>query len=160
MSKFLFHSTIGSKPIAGMTLIEVLVALLVLSVGLIGIASLNLFGLKAIHSSLQSSTASVIALDLEEWLWEALGNDQLDTRFACEAVLDGFRGHWFPNNEEDRNWLPAGSIVGNCSDVLPGNQGDCWIRVEFDITWAEQRLADNGTEAFTYGVQLPCTTGS
>ncbi len=160
MPKYILQPQSRSNPVAGVTLIEVLVALLVLSVGLVGIASLNLFGLKSVHSSLQSSTASVIALDLEEWLWEALGNDQLDTRAACEIVLTDFRGQWFANNDAERSWLPAGSLVGTCSDVVLGSQGDCWIRVEFDITWTEQRLAENGAETFSHAVQVPCNTGT
>lgn len=48
----------------GMTLIEVLVAVLVLGVGLLGAAAVQLNALKRTHSSLMTSQASFIAYDM------------------------------------------------------------------------------------------------
>ena len=152
------RKTTGSHKANGVTLIEVLVALFVLSVGLAGIASLHLFGLKAVHSSLQSSTAAVIALDLEEWLWEALGNEELQDRQACDAVIDGFRAHWFGGENVGR-WFPDGSgdrLVGSCDNPEPGLHGECWISAQFTIDWPESRFSGGGGESFRYRIQLPC----
>lgn len=54
----------GSRAQDGMTLIEVLVALLILSVGLLGAAATQLNALKYTDSSLMSSQASFIAYDM------------------------------------------------------------------------------------------------
>lgn len=51
---------------AGMTLIEVLVALLVFAVGVLGVAMLQLNALKYTDSSMRSTQISFIALDLFE----------------------------------------------------------------------------------------------
>jgi len=50
----------------GMTLIEVLVALLVLAIGLLGLAGLQLTGLKANHSAYLRSQATLLAQDITE----------------------------------------------------------------------------------------------
>jgi hypothetical protein len=50
----------------------VLVALLVLAIGLVGIASLHIAGLRNAHSSYYTSIASSAALDFEERLWLAM----------------------------------------------------------------------------------------
>ena len=57
----------------GLTLLEVLIALLVLSIGLIGAAVLTVQSLQNTHSALYTSLASAAALDLEERLWIDLG---------------------------------------------------------------------------------------
>ncbi|MGF6151243.1 type IV pilus modification protein PilV [Pseudomonas fluorescens] len=54
----------GSRAQDGMTLIEVLVALLILSVGLLGAAATQLNALKYTDSSLMSSQVSFIAYDM------------------------------------------------------------------------------------------------
>ncbi|RON11152.1 type IV pilus modification protein PilV [Pseudomonas brassicacearum] len=54
----------GSRAQDGMTLIEVLVALLILSVGLLGAAAIQLNALKYTDSSLMTSQASFIAYDM------------------------------------------------------------------------------------------------
>lgn len=48
----------------GFTLLEVLIAIVVLSIGLLGVASLQLIGLKNNQSSLFSSQASVLSYDM------------------------------------------------------------------------------------------------
>lgn len=59
----------GSRFARGLSLIEILVALLVLSIGLAGMAALHLNSLKNVSSSYYRSLASTIALDYEERLW-------------------------------------------------------------------------------------------
>ncbi len=59
------HS-IGS---AGFTLIEALVALLVLSIGLLGVAAMQLEALQGAHAAYQRSIASLAAQDVQERLW-------------------------------------------------------------------------------------------
>ena len=56
----------GSK---GVTLVEVLIALVVLSIGVLGAAALQLESLKAAHYSYQVTVANLIAKDIKEKLW-------------------------------------------------------------------------------------------
>lgn len=52
------------RPSGGFTLLEVLIALLILSVGLLGIAGLQLTGLRSNHSAYLRSQATILAYDL------------------------------------------------------------------------------------------------
>jgi type IV pilus assembly protein PilV len=65
----------GSRAQDGMTLIEVLVALLILSVGLLGAAAIQLNALKYTDSSLMSSQASFIAYDMMDRIRANSGAD-------------------------------------------------------------------------------------
>ncbi|EAR20898.1 type IV pilus modification protein PilV [Nitrococcus mobilis] len=52
------------RPSGGFTLLEVLIALLILSVGLLGVAGLQLTGLRSNHSAYLRSQATILAYDL------------------------------------------------------------------------------------------------
>ncbi|MBU6959402.1 type IV pilus modification protein PilV [Pseudomonas sp. CVAP len=65
----------GSRAQDGMTLIEVLVALLILSVGLLGAAATQLNALKYTDSSLMTSQASFIAYDMMDRIRANSGAD-------------------------------------------------------------------------------------
>ncbi|ABI56212.1 type IV pilus modification protein PilV [Alkalilimnicola ehrlichii MLHE-1] len=60
------HSTTGPRRQGGFTLLEVLIALVIISVGLLGVLALQANMLSYSHSAYLSSMASVQALDLEE----------------------------------------------------------------------------------------------
>lgn len=55
-----------SRPVSGFALIEVLIAVVVLSVGILGILALQLNALAYSYSAYMTSVASVQAMDLEE----------------------------------------------------------------------------------------------
>ena len=55
-----------NKGYLGYSLLEVLVSLLVLSVGLLGMAALQTFGLKANHASLERTQATVLIQDIAD----------------------------------------------------------------------------------------------
>ncbi len=54
---------------SGFTLIEALVALLVLSIGMLGVAAMQLKALQGAHVAYQRSIASLAAQDAQERLW-------------------------------------------------------------------------------------------
>ncbi|WP_245832137.1 type IV pilus modification protein PilV [Solemya velesiana gill symbiont] len=56
----------GRSAMGGFTLIEVLVTVVVLSIGLLGLAGLQAVGIKVNHDSLIRSTASLAASDLTD----------------------------------------------------------------------------------------------
>jgi len=53
---------------SGVTLIEVLVTVLVISIGLLGVAALNAFSLQSGQSAFQRTQASIIAGETLDWL--------------------------------------------------------------------------------------------
>lgn len=62
-----------SRQPRGFTLIEALVALLVLSIGLLGLAAMQIKALQGAHHSYQRSVATIAAQDMVERLWVEVG---------------------------------------------------------------------------------------
>lgn len=170
---------------SGLSLIEVLIALLVLSIGLVGMASLQLTSLKAAHSSYYRSLASTAALNIEERLWqEAYKN--LDSGGECitdatfTATATAVEGAWRPGGASNFDWgttsvAPSAGIPNleiTFGDVSPANVlridnsndgtwTDAWRQVPVTLTWTENRLGDaidgnEFSESFGYTVRIPC----
>ena len=79
------HSCQRPRRAAGFTLIEILVALVILSIGLLGVAGLQLRSLQTSHSSFERSIATLQARDLVERMW------------ANEGILYDARGCVIPD---------------------------------------------------------------
>lgn len=153
----------------GFSLLEVLIALLVISIGLAGIAGMHIFSLQSAHSSYQSTLASVIALDLEERLWEALGNDAVNGCPDFADVVGNLNDHWdrsgaptvptgrgatWPSAELARLPVFSVNLVGNTNPASPDLETE-WIQGTIRIQWAETRFGES-TEQFTYTARVPC----
>ncbi|BBI64304.1 hypothetical protein HSBAA_56100 [Vreelandella sulfidaeris] len=88
----------------GFSLIEALIALLVLSIGLIGVAAMQLKALQSANAGYQRSVASVAAVDAQERLWAQLV--ALNSGETCEdidrlAVEEGWKDDWFTDNDQN-----------------------------------------------------------
>lgn len=66
MSVFIRNSSISGDRQRGFTLLEVLVALVIISIGLLGVAILQMTGLKNNHSAAYRSQASILAYQMVE----------------------------------------------------------------------------------------------
>lgn len=126
---------------SGFTLIEALIALLVLSIGMLGVAAMQLKALQGAHAAYQRSIASLAAQDAQERLWASMATSA-DLTCPDVTVVNGENKPWVAQWE---NFLP-----GLNNDPL-GTPTDC----EFSITlsWDEERFG--GGEPFTYTVRLP-----
>lgn len=115
------------KKKAGFSLIEVMVALVVLSISLLGVAALQIKSLQSTHAAYQRTVASVIAQDASERLWMALAKGAINTSTIQTAWLDT----WQASNVT----LPGlqGSIVRN---------GNVYT---VTVTWNESRFSGEGT---------------
>ena len=151
---------------SGLTLIEILIALLVLSIGLIGIAALNLVSLQNAHSSYHSSLASSIALDFEERLWLRVGQfgaGACITQADADAVATELQRLWRGGNaispDADGNGavghveipgvtISAGSLVSTAGV-------NSQAQAPLTISWADQRFADD-QNTFRYLARVPC----
>ncbi|WP_447554095.1 type IV pilus modification protein PilV [Vreelandella sp. EE22] len=83
----------------GFSLVEALVALVILSIGLIGMAAMQL---KAVHSAsdgYQKTLASVAALDAQERLWAAYQASPHCADLALSQVERAWQRHWFHESE-------------------------------------------------------------
>ena len=104
---------------SGFTLIEILIALLVLSIGLLGLAAVQFQSLQNSHASYERSMATMQTRDLVERLWggicdlyDADGNivsggekDIFESWVDDHDRVDGtFAGqNWFPDLSQDTN---------------------------------------------------------
>ena len=150
------------KRATGFTLIEVLIALLVLSVGLVGVAALTILSLQNVHSGLYTSLASAAGLDYEERLWlQAAGIPE----GTCPdrsggAFVTGFTGQWTTGGT--RLGLP-GLDLRNGTPATIGTSPP--LRVRIDLSWSEGRFDGvrtdptqdiAGREVFRFVATAPC----
>lgn len=134
------------RPSRGFTLIEALVALLVLSIGFLGVAAMQMKALQSAHMGFQRSLASLIAVDAEERAWAYLAEER-----ACPTATQ-IR----TDQEWEVNWSqPPGTDFWDSSSV---SASDCDYDVS--LTWSEGRFEDGGEEVGTFGYsfRLPGAT--
>lgn len=133
----------------GLSLIEVMIALLILSLGLVGLAALHLNSLSGTHASYYQSIASSVALDLEERAWVELAT----TDSGCpDFVTEDFIDHWDASNDDGRPGLPGLDVeVTEDDDAL-------FPQWDVVVTWDEGRFddLDDNREEFTYRMSVLC----
>lgn len=141
----------------GFTLIEALIALLVLSIGLLGVAAMQLKSLQGAHAAYQRSIATLAAQDAQERLWAQMALDG----GGCPDWSDARQIGKADDEEESDTWLAAWSgylpgfaAASSVSQEASSANTDC----EFTITisWDETRFSGEGDDPqFTYHVRLP-----
>jgi type IV pilus assembly protein PilV len=173
----------------GLSLLEVLIALAVLSIGLAGLAIMHMNSLQYVHSAYYRSVASAIALDLEERLWLRLAEADAvvpdcpdlssdgaayasllaDWRDRSAFAADGWPGFGSSNLATIRNVrVIVGEPSGSTFTEVPVTIG--WDETRFNpedddrnLPWDEYSDADTPEETYLYNVRLLCklsTTGS
>lgn len=135
----------------GFSLIEALVALLVLSIGLIGVAAMQLKALQSANAGYQRSVASVAAVDAQERLWAQLAAS-FEAGQTCEdidtsAVQAEWREHWFQG--DDATPL-RGSSPSQSSIKKETSSDGCRLRVRVAVGGS-----DENSETFDYTFSLP-----
>ena len=171
MNQQLEQSGFPVKAQSGFTLIEVLVALLVLAIGLVGIASLHIAGLRNAHSSYYTSIASSVALDFEERLWLAMTD--IDEGCIDVATVGGTFDEDGTIDEDGiiqelvRAW--RGGAAGRVT--IPGLQVnlvnfdtarlevdsdfDYWAEIRINVSWEDGRFVQ-AVETFPYTARIVC----
>lgn len=123
----------GKGQSGGFTLTEVLVALLVLSIGLLGLAGLQLHALQYAHSSYQRTLVNMQALDMAERMWTHLAEPL--------SELEEWR-------DSNRLSLPNWKGVVTAVPDQPG-------AYRLTISWSDRRFSGAGTYSFSYRLRLP-----
>jgi len=149
----------------GLSLIEVMIALAVLTIGLFGLAALQMSSLQYVHSSHYRSLASTIATDFEERLWLTLADNSLT---GCPEAGDeegtpaaDLLESWTRvNTGEDWAWSSARMLRIPDLTLVTGTPvvGGSVILIPLTFSWTETRFDDNEstTEQFTYNVRIQC----
>lgn len=135
----------------GFTLIEVLVALLVLSIGLLGIAGLQLKSLRDSQDAYLRSQASILAADIIERM---RANRQEARSGNYDIGLNDT-----PAAGSSRSARDLTEWRNRISDTLPGSTGAVQTsaeRVVVTIQWQTRRSedADDSKDSFTYETRL------
>ena len=133
------YRTAGSR---GFTLIEVLISVVIFSVGLLGLAGLQATGIKLNHSSLLRSQATLLAYDMADCMRANRGNvddyaigladatpgDATQADRDVTAWLEKLRDGYTLPSGETRLYLP----VGDGSVAINGNRAT--VVVQWDDT--------------------------
>ncbi|WP_043531601.1 type IV pilus modification protein PilV [Litchfieldella xinjiangensis] len=131
----------------GFTLVEALIALLVLSLGLLGVAAMQLKAMQSAHVSYQRTIATIAAQDAIERLWSGLAFDSVSSSFTCPSET-GMEADWKSTWSAHFNDLSASGITA---------EGDC--RFTINLVWDDSRFAINDGEedvsTLHYASRLP-----
>lgn len=110
----------------------------ILSVGLLGVAALQLKGLQSAHAAFQRTLATIIAKDAVERLWVDLADGNAVDVGRVEA---DWLAHWRAANVT----LPA----------LDGQIDRSGSRYRISVSWSERRLETAANTRFDYVTELP-----
>src|SRR5690554_6399419 len=122
----------GCQDQLGFTLIEALIALLVLSLGLLGVGAMQLKALQSAHIGYQRAVASLMAVDAQERAWERFNIDGLCP--DSDVLESGWINHW-----EGVGVLRNLQVSGT-SWTGGGLSDDCVYQIF--ILWNEERLLE------------------
>ncbi len=154
----------------GLSLLEVMIALVVISIGLIGMATMQMTTLQYVHSAHYRSMATTIALDLEERLWLEIADSELDgcpdTSAAAHSPVDRLLAHWGRDyvggeGESTWNWSTARMLKVPSLTISVGTpvNGTRVVEVPVTLGWNESRFSDTGestAESFEYNIRILC----
>lgn len=134
----------------GFSLLEVLVAVLILAVGLLGVAGMQIKALKSSHLSYQRSIANLAAQDMVERLWVEMANsNRLCVDPGDSSDTNSVFYIWASEWEEKLSNLSSESSV---------SRAEC----EYSITvaWTDERfLASSGgvedVSSLSYVISIP-----
>ena len=129
-----------------MTLIEVMVALLILSVGVLGAAAVQLNALKFTDSALRNTQASFIAHDLLERI---RANPEANYSLASLAQAPTSGNHDNPRQQDLFDF--ASNIRRMAGDSADGRVSHTGKSATVEIDWSDARGAQQNdqTETFT-----------
>lgn len=132
------HRPLSTSPARsrGITLIEVLVTMLVMSIGLLGLAGLQALMLYQNHSAYQRSQATILTYDIIDRM-RSNRNAALNGDYDLKLTADAPTGTSIPASEL-RAWRTAliDAIPSAASSVAVDNDG----KVTITVRWVDERL--------------------
>lgn len=148
----------------GFTLIEALVALLVLSVGLVGLAMMQVKAMQSSHVAYQRSVATIAAQDMVERLWIELGRSapaSIVCPEATDVVADSDPEKTILEQWHDR-WvqkIPGLTMNSSGTDdtVIRSSPSDSdYVRCKYTITvrWQDERFDGEDVSELVYIASL------
>lgn len=158
---------------AGLSILEVLIALVILSIGLAGLAGMHMNSLKYVHSAYYRSIASAIALDFEERLWLRMADNTIDCPNTTAAgtthseLLDAWtEGQTWAFSSSAPKLATIRSVTVSAGADIPSPP---YAEFPVTVTWTDQRFDDpddlaitdeSSTEQFVYNVRILCKSSA
>lgn len=128
----------------GFTLLEALIAVLVLSLGLLGVAAMQLKAMQSAHVAYQRSVATLAAQDAVERLWVALGKSGGE----CPPA-SGINGI-----DDMDDWGTVwGVYLGGLDTASPVVANGCEYTVT--VAWDDARFDGEDVSSLVYVARLP-----
>jgi type IV pilus assembly protein PilV len=125
---------------SGFTLLEALIAVLVLSVGLLGVAAMQLRALQSAHMGYQRAVVSLAAIDAQERAWAGLASND-----TCPVASD-IQGDWLGQ------WFGTGRVLTNAGSSFASSGCEYTVSIQ----WQETRYSTGESgDAFVYQFRLP-----
>jgi type IV pilus assembly protein PilV len=143
----LLSRTNGRHGQAGVGLIEVLIAVLVLSVGFLGVAALLANSLSTNNSAMARSMATIASYSILDSMRADLSGatagsyNTTVTADACPAAGTGSLANWQINQWCNQLGEKLGQAATTSGTINCTNTGDCTVTIEFD----DSRAGDGGT---------------
>lgn len=136
---------------SGFTLIEALVSILVLSVGLLGIAAMQLKATQGAHLAYNRSMATLAAQDAVERIWAEFGNPITAGSSAGDCPLPSVvSSEWRDNWSSLLPLLPEEDVA---VIATPENNDVCKYLIT--VAWADERFAGEDVSTLRYVIKLP-----
>lgn len=126
----------------GFSLLEVLIAMLILAFGALGLAGLQMKTLQSSHSAYQRGLANIIAADTVERLW---ANAAAAAPLTVPQIQAQVQQRWTLTNDNNV------TLPGLIATIIEPAAGDTLYTVQ--ITWDETRFDDANT-SFSYSFRL------
>lgn len=128
----------------GFSLIEALIALVVLSIGLLGAAALQINALQGAAAGYQSTLASIAGLDAQQRVWKlrAYAGSCDDIDLAAEE--SDWKTQWFADEAQN----PLRNVAN--ADTSMTALGDCRFRVKVELP----ARGDTSPDPLTYNFEI------
>ncbi|RUR25691.1 pilus assembly protein PilV [Vreelandella andesensis] len=127
----------------GLSLIEALIALVILAFGLMGVAAMQVKALQSASAGYTQSLANVAAVDAQERIWAALSPTQDCDAIPLAAIESAWQNQWFADPS-----AALGHVQGQASRI---DRRGC----QFDVVVRLRSEPNAPHDIVTYVFQLP-----
>lgn len=146
------------SPQRGFSLIEALIALVILSVGLLGVAAMQLKALHSATNGYQHSIANLAAVDAQERLWAELASTDVDSCTSIDVEAD-WKAHWF--GDSGFGDTASNPLRGTDESATSIRRSGCEFTIVIALASREDDAASNTlNDTMSYTLILPDLAGS
>ena len=142
----IYSKEFSKKGSIGFSLLEVLIAVLILSIGLLGLAALHATSLKSNHGSYHKTQAAILAYDMVDRL--RVNRPQAINGSYNQLFTEGDKSGTSLADTDVNNWLAstANLLPSGDGEIACAATGICTVQVRWNVA-REGGTATGGTSA-------------